>query len=137
MDKPDSKVLKIANKVGLSVDDINTIQSTKKRKNLSKILFLLVESIIGVSSFLIGYAIVPAKIIEVNSNYPFGSAILFGNSFVFSELVNRKSLLRLIAVTLFVVIFGFIIGNVSGQLFNITYVPYQGSPIRYGVYSND
>lgn len=137
MAKSNSDVLKIADKVGLTASDINTIQSAKKRKKLSHYSFLLVESIIGISSFLIGYAVTPIKEIDVVSNYPFGSTILFGNFSVLSELVNRKSLLRLIAVTLFVFIVGFVIGNVAGQFFNFTYVLSEDPPVRYGVYSND
>jgi len=137
MVKSDSELKKIANNVGLTLNDVNTIQNAKKRKKISKNSFLLVESIIGVSSFLIGYAIVPDRIIEVIPNYPFGSVFLFGNSIIFSKLVTIKSLLRLVAITLLVFIFGFFIGYTTGHFFNITYIPYQGSPVRYGVYSNE
>jgi len=137
MTKSDADVLKIADKVGLTASDVNTIQNAKKRRKLSNSSYLFVESIIGVSSFLIGYALVPIKVIDVDSNYPFGPTILFGNFSVLSELVKRKSLLRLITVTLFVFIVCFVFGNVVGQLFNFTSVPSEGSPVRYGVYSYD
>ncbi|MFX0084358.1 MAG: hypothetical protein ACFFAU_01690 [Candidatus Hodarchaeota archaeon] len=138
MVKSDTNIIKIASKAGLTENDVAAIQRDKKKKNISKLTYLLVESIIGVSSFLIGYTIVQAKIIEVNYNYPFGSILLFGNSFVFSDLVKRKSLIKLIAITFFVFIFGFVLGTVTGGLFKfINVITYQGPPLRYGVYSFD
>ncbi len=137
MAKSDSELIKIADNVGLTLNDVNEIQNAKKRKKISRNSFLLVESIIGVSSFLSGYAIVPDRIIEVNPDYPFGSAILFCNSIIFSKLGKPKLLLRLLVITFLIFIFGFFIGYTVGHFFNIIYVPYQGPPVAYGVYSNE
>ncbi|MHA1941648.1 MAG: hypothetical protein ACXAB2_05120 [Candidatus Hodarchaeales archaeon] len=137
MAEPDSEVLKIADEVGLTASDINSIQSVKRRRKFSNTSLYLVESLIGIASFLIGYTVVPIKVIELQSSYPFGSVLLFSPLIVLSNSVKRRSILRLIAVTLFVCILSILLGSITGQLFNSTSVPFGGSSVRYGVFTND
>ena len=133
MANSDSRILKVADKVGLTTSDVKAIYSAKKRKKISFFSYLLVESIIVVSSFLFGYTLVP----EVNTSYPFGPVILFGNISAFSEFMKSRSTKNLIVISLCIFILGLIIGNVAGHLLNITYIPSEGSSVRYGVYSYD
>ena len=95
MAEPDSEVLKIADEVGLTASDINSIKSVKRRRKFSNTSLYLVESLIGIASFLIGYTVVPIKVIELQSSYPFGSVVLLSHLTVPSNSVKRRSVLRL------------------------------------------
>ena len=137
MTEPDSDVLKIADKVSITANDIDSIQRIKRRRRLLKTSFYLVESLIGITSFLIGNTLIPIKVIESESSYPFGSTILISNLAVFSYSDKRSSILRLIVATLFICIFSFLLGCVTGYIFKVTSVPFDGSAVRYGVYNNN
>ena len=130
MSKPNLDLEDIANKVGLTPEDLETIKKTK-RKNITHLS--AVEILIGFVSFLYGYSLTP---VTEKLGYPFLPILLAGNISISSQIKKKKPFILIIFLTLLTSLVGVASGFTIGTILKSTYITtVNGSTIKYGVYS--
>ncbi len=131
MVKLDSDYKDVATEVDLTTEDLEAILRVKRKRIVQLRVITIIETFVGLISFLSGYNIIPYT---QKTGYPFFVFSIVGSISLLS-LYRKKSLFIMIIVTLVISLVGFMSGCIIGSTFKTTYfAEVNGTALDYGVY---
>lgn len=138
MGKLNPRLEEIANKVDLTIEDLDAIKQAKRQRKVQYRILAVFETIVGLISFIYGYSLAPfTENFTEKLGYPFFTLMIAGNVSLFSQIQKKKPLLVFVILTLVISMVGVVSGYTLGSALKTTYIiTVNGSAVKYGVYSD-
>lgn len=131
MSKSNSKLIDVAKTIEITNDDLKAIERSKKKHKINFVLLIIVEAIIGLTSFLLGYSYATLTMV----GYPYSQVMIASNISFLSQIRRKKLFIFLVVITLVISMIGFVRGWELGAEAVLKNNP--PTTTYYGVYYND